>query len=153
MDTVDQNQIKAFINYFDSLKEEFIFAEYRATDVFRNLTVQEIRAIYHIGRSRNIMMRDLAFKLHLAVSSTTALVNKLVARELVVRKRSEEDRRILYISLTRKSQKIYDKTMEALMQTARKVLFTLNAEERESLIKILRKTAYALSSSSVKEKP
>ena len=149
MDTVDQNQVKSFINYFDYLKEEFIFAEYRATDEFRNLTVQEIRAIYHIGRSRNIMMRELASKLHLAVSSTTALVNKLVARELVVRKRSEEDRRILYISLTGKSQQIYDKTMEALMQTARKVLVALNAEERESLIKILRKTTYALSSSTV----
>ena len=149
MDTVAQSQVQSFINYFDSLKEEFIFAEYRATDEFRNLTVQEIRAIYHIGRSKNIMMRDLALKLHLAVSSTTALVNKLVASGLVVRKRSEEDRRILFVSLTGRSRQIYDKTMEALMQTARKVLLALNAEERESLIKILRKTAFALAGSRV----
>ena len=72
-----------------------------------DLTMQELKTIEYLGINGPAIMREITDHLMVAVSTMTALIDKMVQKKLVKRERCDEDRRIVKVSLHQRGQEIY----------------------------------------------
>ena len=101
--------------------------------------MQEAKVLQLLGHGENKKMSEIAKKLKLSLSRVTALIDKLEEMEYVQRLRSDTDRRVIYIQITKNGQKIYDVLYEKSLQKMYVVLGALDDEEQNSLIKLFQK--------------
>lgn len=126
------------------LVQEFLEIHQTLNDAYTGVSKQELNIISIVGRSGSMIMREIAEQVHLAVSSVTPTVDKLVEKKLVRRERSEEDRRIVTVLLTEKGQKIYQMEVESYMRLSASILQALNEREQEQFMTYFRKVAASL---------
>jgi len=77
------------------------------TDEFQNITNNDMHVIEAIGMEEPKNMSSVAKALSVTVGTLTIAINSLVKKGYVKRKRSETDRRVVYISLTELGEKAY----------------------------------------------
>jgi DNA-binding MarR family transcriptional regulator len=104
-----------------------------------DLSMQNLRAIYFLGHHPDAIQRDLADNLGVSVSNTSVMVDALVKKRLVERRRCNENRRVVRISLTKEGQKIYNLMLEHHLRLCEQILKPLTLEEQETLLKMFGK--------------
>lgn len=72
----------------------------------QDITINELHAIEAIGLNGGTMS-EIAKKLNVTVGTLTTMINRLVKKEYVERTNSEEDRRIVQITLKKKGKLAY----------------------------------------------
>jgi DNA-binding MarR family transcriptional regulator len=107
--------------------------------VFKDLSVTEIHTIEAIGMYGTKTMSEVAGIIGITVGTLTTAINHLVRKEYVIREKSEEDRRVVHISLTRKGKLAYRVHEKFHTDMVRAIIAELTAEEEEVLIKSLDK--------------
>ena len=123
------------VNLFNEilkLEEEAII-----TEEFKDITNNDMHIIEAIGLSGENTMSVVAKKLGITVGSLTTSINSLVNKKYVVRKRSETDRRVVFIGLTEKGKKAFDHHKEYHKKMTEAVLENLDEKEIAILIKTL----------------
>jgi len=108
------------------------------------ISAQESQLLLSVGTKDALKMSEIANALQLTLSSVTALVDKLEAKNFVTRQRSLEDRRIVRVSLTAEGRKLYDLVDRAQRELSMSVLKVLTREEQDSLLALFRKLAAKL---------
>ena len=83
------------------------------------------------------IIEAIAKKLNITVGSLTTSMNSLVNKKYAVRIRSEEDRRVVYIRLTKKGEKAYRHHEDFHTQMTQAVVDKLTEEEIPVLLKTL----------------
>ncbi len=106
---------------------------------FKDLSVTEIHTIEAIGMYSTKTMSEVAGILGITVGTLTTAINHLVRKEYVIRKKSEEDRRVVQISLTSKGKLAYRVHEKFHADLVRSIIAELTPEEEEVLIKSLDK--------------
>ena len=84
-------------------------------------------------------MTELAKSLNLTMSATTAIIDKMVEIRLVNRNRSEKDRRIVEVSLTKKGTTTTAKLLDSRLEMVKEMFFVLTKSEKQQYLKLLRK--------------
>ncbi len=105
--------------------------------------MQELLLVEYLGDSGQRMMRELAEHLQLAVNSITGTVDKLERKLLVERQRSEEDRRVVHVALTKAGQDVYEANLKEKLAFLRRMLAALTEDEQEIFMVLFRKIARA----------
>lgn len=95
-----------------------------------------IEALFHLGP---LCQGELAAKLLRSGASLTSVVEGLENRGLVVRQRTEEDKRFVRVALTGKGRKLVQETFPAHAATAARLFSVLTVEEQEQLRGLCRK--------------
>ena len=72
-----------------------------------DLSMTEIHTIEAIGLDRSRTMGEIAHDLRITVGTLSAAITKLIKKGYVERKRTEEDRRVVLVSLTSKGENVY----------------------------------------------
>ncbi len=108
------------------------------------LSVQKLRAIYFLGKNSKSIQRELADYLGVSVSNTSIMVEALVKKHLVERHRTDEDRRIVKISLTKEGQIIYRLMLDHHLRLCEQILQPLSLEEQKTLLSIFDKAVMGL---------
>lgn len=98
------------------------------TDEFRDITNNDMHIIEAVGLDGG-NMSQIAAKLNITVGSLTTSMNSLVKKEYVERERSERDRRVVYIHLTRKGRRAFRHHKEFHEQMTDAILQKLSSEE------------------------
>lgn len=78
------------------------------TEEFKDLTTNDAHVMEAIGKNGARNMSSVAKKLGVTTGTLTISVNSLVKKGYVDRVRSEEDRRVVLVSLTPKGKAAYD---------------------------------------------
>ncbi len=112
-----------------------------ASELVQNLSIGEIKSIVLLGQRGHCIMREIADYLRIAVSTVTGLVDKLEEKNLVTRERSDEDRRIINISLTPQGEEIYRFHTGELTKLCRGMLIGMTNEEQDTYIELSKKIA------------
>ena len=107
------------------------------TEEFKDITNNDMHIIEAVGLSGKSTMSMVAKKLGITAGSLTTAVNSLVNKKYVVRKRSEEDRRVVFIGLTEKGVRAYKHHKEYHRQMTNAVIEKLDEEEIPILLKTL----------------
>ena len=109
------------------------------TSEFSDITNNDMHVIDAIGIDRPKNMSSIARELSVTVGTLTISVNSLVKKGYVVRNRSSEDRRVVFISLSEKGVKAYYHHKKFHEQMIDSVVKELTEEELEALVKALTK--------------
>ena len=91
------NVLVNLINEIWELEEKAII-----TEEFKDLTNNDMHVIEAVGTGDGKNMSSIARKLNITVGSLTTAMNSLVNKKYVERRRSEEDRRVVFVKLTPK---------------------------------------------------
>lgn len=126
------NILVNLINEIWELEEKAII-----TEEFKDLTNNDMHVIEAIGLSDGNNMSSIAKKLNITVGSLTTAMNSLVNKKYVERRRSEEDRRVVFVKLTDRGVKAYRHHEDYHRQMTRAILDKLDEAEIPVLVKTL----------------
>ncbi|MCI5762152.1 MAG: MarR family transcriptional regulator [Ligilactobacillus agilis] len=104
---------------------------------FNDLTMREMHAIHAISMYDHKSASEVAKELHLTPGTLTAMVDRLVRKGYVKRLRSEDDRRVIRLGLTKKGQVIYRAHEAFHNMMVRSFLKDLDATEIKTIEKAL----------------
>ena len=123
------------------LFNEVLDMEHRAliTGSFKEISINDMHIIDAIGIEEPRNMSTVAKAMAVTVGTLTTAVNNLVKKGYVVRNRSSEDRRVVFISLSEKGVKAYYHHKKFHEQMIDSVVKELTEEELEALVKALTK--------------
>jgi len=107
------------------------------------LNMQELRTIEVLGVEGPQMMREMAGMLGVAVNSLTSITDGLEQKGLVLRQRSEQDRRIINLELTADGRQVFNSTRDMKRKLYRSMLKSLTEDEQEIFMLLCRKIARA----------
>ena len=126
------NILVNLINEIWELEEKAII-----TEEFKDLTNNDMHVIEAIGLGDGNNMSSIAKKLNITVGSLTTAMNSLVNKKYVERRRSEEDRRLVFVTLTDRGVKAYRHHEDYHRQMTRAILDKLDEAEIPVLVKTL----------------
>lgn len=106
---------------------------------FRDLSITEMHVIEVIGLSQERNMSSVARDLDITIGTLTISINNLVKKGYVNRARSDEDRRIVLISLTEKGEEAYQSHSHFHDDMIKTTISNLTDEEMKVLISALEK--------------
>ena len=104
---------------------------------YKNVTVNDMHVIEAIGVGEPKNMTAVAKTLAVTTGTLTISVNSLVKKGLVERVRSEEDRRVVLVSLSQSGKAAYEYYQKFHREMVRAVIKNLNEEEKDVLAKAL----------------
>lgn len=89
-----------------NLFHEILALEEKAiiTEEFQDISLNDMHIIEAIGLGEGKNMSAIAKLLNITMGSLTTSMNSLVNKKYAIRQRSEEDRRIVYIRLSKKGE-------------------------------------------------
>ena len=109
------------------------------------ITLPQLWVLGYLKRQRECSMRELAGFMKMGLSSVTAMVDRLVKQGLAKRRRTEKDRRVVFVDITAKGRKILREILEQRRATTLDLFESLTAEERLIYLCILEKLVKKLS--------
>lgn len=89
-------------------------------------------------------MTELAKECGFALSSMTGIVDRLVTKGYVNRFRSDEDRRSVFVELTKGGEQVYQDCLEAEMELIIAMMDALEPDEQDVLVDLLGKAVAGL---------
>ena len=109
------------------------------TQEFKDLTNNDMHVIDAIGIGAPKNMTSIARELSVTVGTLTIAMNSLVKKGYVVRERGQEDRRIVYISLSEKGRKAFAHHASFHHEMIEGITETLDENEMQVLVRALTK--------------
>ncbi len=109
------------------------------TEEYKDVTTNDMHVIDAIGTGEAKNMTSVAKSLEVTTGTLTIAVNSLVKKGYVDRVRSEEDRRVVLVSLSNKGRQAYLHHRKFHEQMINAVISELTDEEQQVLEKALTK--------------
>lgn len=106
---------------------------------FKDLSISEIHTIEAIGMYEEKTMSEVAAKLEITTGTLTTAIDKLIKKGYVERNRSETDRRIVNIRLTKRGKLAYRIHEKFHNDMVKRVIDGFSEHEEEILISGLNK--------------
>lgn len=124
-----------------NLFNEIMDIEERAliTTEYKDVSVNDMHVIEAVGIGAARSMSAVAKSLSVTVGTLTIAMNHLVKKGYVERRRSEEDRRVVLVSLSEKGERAYHHHRMFHEKMVMAVMKDLNPQETEALTEALLK--------------
>ena len=106
---------------------------------FNDLSITEMHTIEAIGIEKARTMSEVALDLKITVGTLTTAINKLIKKGYVNRRRIEEDRRVVLVSLTESGKSVFLTHSVFHKEMIDEILENFQGEDLEVLNKILGK--------------
>lgn len=129
--TINDILVKLFNEIMD-IEEKAII-----TEEFKDITNNDMHVIEAIGVEEPKNMSTVAKALSVTVGTLTIAMNSLVKKGYVNRRRSEEDRRVVLVSLSAKGKNAYEHHKKFHQEMVQAVLDGLNEEQTDVLVNAL----------------
>jgi DNA-binding MarR family transcriptional regulator len=104
-----------------------------------DISHDQLTSLMLIARTNGATAAELSREISCDTSSMTRMIDRLEAKGMVKRSRSEDDRRIIWIAITDTGRALADRLPEALVRVTNRHLAGFSAEEVESLRSMLRR--------------
>jgi DNA-binding MarR family transcriptional regulator len=137
--TIKEENINRLINAIFNLMQGMKKGMEDCCVMCGNLSEKEFQTIYAVGQNQNVKMSDLSDKLSAPLSTLTSIVDKLVERNYLSRYHSNEDRRVVVVTLASNGKETYNTFMKQKQEMAKKILSQFKIQDQENLIQYLEK--------------
>ncbi len=124
---------RKLIDKYNKLESKKFFSK-----TLDDLTVIEINTLVVIGRGEeDKKMSEIANSLGVTFGTPTVTVDRLIKKGYVIRRRDDEDRRQVFISLSDTGKDVFESIIIIRNILAEKIYGILSEDERKALINIL----------------
>jgi DNA-binding MarR family transcriptional regulator len=140
---MNKNNIQELINRYVAVsftvnkKAETLIKEQIGDD----LTNDQHYILRYIYRAGNCTSTELAEVFEVNKSAITAIINRMVDRELIKRTRDEADRRVVYLTLTAVGTKLFEKTEEKISNLVESIITRFDEREIQDFLNTYEKLA------------
>lgn len=114
-------------------KCKFIFYPEQQFDLFLNCSKNEIFALLFVYRQKQVNMSEIAEYMNIPLNTVTGVVSRLEKKHLVRRERSEEDKRVVTISLSEEGKGFMEHEVMELGSHFTRVMEKFSEEEKKTL--------------------
>ena len=137
--SMEQEAILALFRTSDRMQHRFarLFREYGLTPSQYNI----LRILR--GEGKPMPCLEIAQRTITVVPGITGLIDRLAEAGFVQRQRSEEDRRVVNVSITTAGEEVLARLDEPLLSLHRKLLTEFSAGELSDLVRLLEKARQA----------
>ncbi len=104
---------------------------------FKDLSITEMHTIEAIGMYKKKTTTEVANELSITVGTLTIAINRLVKKGYVERIRSEDDRRVVKLGLTKKGKLIFRVHQHFHREMIKAVIEGMDGEQSSALLKAL----------------
>jgi DNA-binding MarR family transcriptional regulator len=146
-----QGQAQRFMTAIEGVIDREVRPDREVVDAMLDFSPPEMRALMWVGRRGKAVMSDFAKGIGVPLSTATRIVNRLVKKGIVVRRRSDLDRRIVEVDLSPIGYEYKARFHAKRLKATQRLLAPLEDEERETLL-FLMERALQLSSSAASKK-
>ncbi len=105
---------------------------------FKDLSITEMHTIEAIGMYKKKTTSEVAKELSITVGTLTTAINKLVRKGYVERIRSEDDRRVVKLGLTKKGKLLYRVHQHFHREMVKNILDSMATNEQQALLAALK---------------
>ncbi|MDS0527006.1 MarR family winged helix-turn-helix transcriptional regulator [Clostridium sp. SHJSY1] len=126
-----------FVQLFNDLLE--IEEKTLKSGPLKDISITEMHTIEGIGMYKERTMTEVAQDLRITVGTLTTAISKLIKKGYVERERTEEDRRVVLIRLTKKGKLAYRLHEKFHNDMVNQTIEGLNKEEEKILVSSLDK--------------
>jgi DNA-binding MarR family transcriptional regulator len=134
-----ERQSGQLLGYLDALFRRLVLPRQASEDPGFDCSREEIRALILLRSRESVIMSDVAAELSVPLSTATHTVDRLVNKGLVVRTRSEKDRRVVQVELSDAGRSFQNALRARHQAMARSWLEPLSASERDSFLHLMAK--------------
>jgi DNA-binding MarR family transcriptional regulator len=129
------------LGYLDALFRRLVLPRQSAEEPGFECSREEIRALILLRTSGRAIMSDFAGELGVPLSTATHTIDRLVRKGLVVRVRSERDRRVVQVEMSDVGKAFQTALRTRHQAMARSWLTPLSPAEREAFLNLMAKIA------------
>ncbi|ALC80243.1 MULTISPECIES: MarR family winged helix-turn-helix transcriptional regulator [Bacillus] len=104
-----------------------------------DLTVDQHYTMRFVASNGECTSTELAQHFDVEKSAVTSIIKRLVDKKLISRRRDQNDRRVVYLSLTEEGRKLYDECEERIYKIVGNFISKFNDEEISGFIKTYEK--------------
>jgi DNA-binding MarR family transcriptional regulator len=115
------------------------------------LTTDQLYILRYIHKTGECNSSELAEAFDVNKSAITAIINRLADRGFIQRTRDENDRRVIYLTLTTEGKELHQKTDEKVHHLVESFITQFEESEIELFIKTYEKLAIILENMSKEE--
>lgn len=133
------DDVQELAEYIDQMAQQLNRLNVALSAHSNEVSKQELNIIGIVGRAGSCIMREVAERSGLAMSSITPIMDKLEEKKLIIRTRDTTDRRIVRAELSTKGKKVHETEMEGFRGLSRTILSTLSHKEQEQFLMLFRK--------------
>lgn len=130
----DANSLPGY--YIRHLQQISVAIFLRETEEF-GITPVQFAALRFVAANPDIDQRTLAGAAGLDASTTTGVIDRLEARELLERQASATDRRVKHVRVTPAGSKLLERILPAVSHAQRLMLEPLPESERKEFVRML----------------
>ncbi|MBE3576103.1 MAG: MarR family transcriptional regulator [Limnochordales bacterium] len=110
-----------------------------------DLTMKDIFVLETLSRLGQATMTELASALAVPLTTMTSIVGRLVEKGYLERRRTEEDRRVVLVSLSSAGQTLFARQRQEYVQAVREILTVLPEEDQAKLLGLISEVLEVLS--------
>ena len=111
------------------------------TKVHNDITTDQFSTLHFVLENGPCTSTEIANVFGIGKSAVTAQINRLFDKELIRRERDDNDRRVIYLTVTEKGKEFVDYTEKELHSFIGRHLSNFNQEEIQQFISSLEKLA------------
>lgn len=120
--------------YMDDFKNIFFFEEWLDLDLKFSKT--ELFTLLFLYKMKELTMTELVDYINVPMSTATGIGDRLVKKGYILRDRSDEDRRIVILKLTKEGIDFVENIKGLILKYIDLVLKDLTDEEKQFLLKV-----------------
>lgn len=132
--TILEQRVQRFVKLNAKMREATLRSEQQFLKLAGNISAAQLQILLVVGEHAECTMSQIANLLYFSQANTTQMINRLIEKKLLKRCRSKEDKRVVYISLLAKGQKIYDLNQQHVARTARDWFSQMSNDEQEGML-------------------
>ena len=103
------------------------------------ISFPQMVALDYASHHSKVKMTDLSKVLSIQLSSTTVLVDRLIRQKMLKRERDDQDRRLVWVTVTPKGKRVVSQILEQKRRSIKGIFRVLTERERDQYLGILSK--------------
>lgn len=141
---------RMIVDYIEEVRE--LLSSDLWENIFLNCSKNEVFIFWLLYQKREVNMTEIADYIHVPLNTATGIISRMEKSGLVVRTRSEEDKRVVNIGFSEKGTEQFEALIRELVSYGLKVMGAFTKDEMELFYKMTSKIMEILRQENRKEK-
>lgn len=141
---------RMIVDYIEEVRE--LLSSDLWENIFLNCSKNEVFIFWLLYQKREVNMTEIADYIHAPLNTATGIISRMEKNGLVVRTRSEEDKRVVNIRFSEKGLEQFESLIKELVSYGLKVMSSFTKDEMELFYKMTSKIMEILRQENGKEK-
>lgn len=146
---ISQETFRAIADYIEEVKE--LLSSDIWENIFLDCSKNEVLIFWLLYQRSEVNMTEIAEYIHVPLNTATGIINRMEKNELIVRTRSKEDKRVVFIGFSEKGMTQFQSLVNELMYYGMKVMSSFTKEEMNLFYKMTTKVKEILRQEKRKE--